>query len=142
VLKCLEGTATRDVDAEKWYFTGREAYLSEFLLPENFDQMAFQHWRKIISASGDTCHTNSFVTIGQSLDTQTFDKIGQIEAVLTPASHISSAQLPVSLRSMFVVISLFTSAGRSKDYDMPLYSHTHGSQIIDIKVLLYLLSWM
>jgi hypothetical protein len=135
VLKHHEGATTRDVDAKKWYFTGAESYLSGLQLPEDFEKMAFQHWKRIVSASGDDCRAHAFITMGPSLNTQDFGSIGRIEAVLSPNNN-QRAQLPVILRFILAVVSLFTSITTSEDYGMPVYTATGRLQVIDIKVML------
>jgi hypothetical protein len=134
VLKHHEGTATRDVDAKKWYFTGAESCLSGLQLAEYFEKMAFQHWKKIVSASGDNCRARAFITMGPNLNMQNFGSIGCIEAVLSPKNN-QWAQLPLILQSRFAVVTLFTSSTTSEDYSMLVYTATGRLQVIDIKVM-------
>jgi hypothetical protein len=86
--------AVRDAQADAWFFSGHESYLSNVQLPENFSSLPFQQHKSIRTRSGDTCKVDEFVSLTESdtaielvSDTETYiyhdilmSKLGQYPA--------------------------------------------------------------
>jgi hypothetical protein len=133
------GYSSRDTQAPLFQFKGDESYLQNIQdLPDNLGNLQFNPWKSVTLANHDTCKLMSFVSLKSGVTpavylSQESLPIGQIMAIYTPlASNI--AVLPPPLKSLFLIVDIYTKSSQSRAYKMPKYKYSKHTIIIHPEV--------